>query len=100
MMKIRLVIAAGFALLISTANAAEPPSYAKQIKPFLAKYCLECHNPDTLKGGLDLTTFKTMQAGGEHGPVLVPGKPDESKIVLQVEGNAKPAMPPKKAKQP
>ena len=68
----------------SIANAAEPPSYAKQIKPFLAKYCLECHNPDTLKGGLDLTTFKTMQAGGEHGPVLVPGKPDESKMVVQV----------------
>ena len=84
----------------SIANAAEPPSYAKQIKPFLAKYCLECHNPDTLKGGLDLTTFKTMQAGGEHGPVLVPGKPDESKMVVQVEGKAKPTMPPKKAKQP
>ncbi len=35
--------------------------------------------------------------GGQHGPVLVAGKADASRIVGQVEGKRKPTMPPKKA---
>src|SRR5581483_11399842 len=38
--------------------------------------------------------------GGENGPVLKPGKAEDSRIVRLVEGKAKPSMPPKKAKQP
>src|SRR5207302_3106420 len=45
-------------------------------------------------------SFKTLEQGGENGAVFVVGKPDESRIVLQVEGKAKPKMPPAKAKQP
>jgi hypothetical protein len=77
-----------------------PPSYAKDVKPFLARYCLECHNREKLRGGLNMETFKTLDQGGEDGAVFVAGKPDESRIVLQVEGKAKPRMPPQKAKQP
>jgi WD40 repeat protein len=39
-------------------------------------------------------------AGGERGAAIVPGKPDLSRLVRLIEGKAKPAMPPKKAKQP
>ena len=28
------------------------------LNPFLQKHCLECHDPETSKGGLDLTTLK------------------------------------------
>ena len=34
--------------------------------------------------------------GGDSGSPLVPGKPDESPFILQIEGRAKPKMPPKK----
>src|SRR5205814_2358445 len=34
------------------------------------------------------------------GAAIVPGNPDKSPLVLQVEGKSKPFMPPKKAKQP
>jgi WD40 repeat protein len=81
-------------------EAQQPPSYAKQVKPFLAKYCLECHSADQAKGDLVLETFKDLMAGGKNGPVVVPGKPDESRFVLLPEGKAKPPMPPKKARQP
>src|SRR4051812_20204077 len=84
---------------LSAANA-EPPSYARQIKPFFAKYCLECHTGKDAESGFDLTTYKGLLAGGDHGTVLAPGKADESRIVRMVEGKTKPAMPPKKAKQP
>lgn len=80
--------------------AEEPVSYAKQVKPFLAKYCLECHNAEDAKGGLVMESFQTLLKGSDKGPVIVPGKPEESRLVLLPEGKAKPAMPPKKAKQP
>jgi Planctomycete cytochrome C/WD domain, G-beta repeat len=80
--------------------AAQAPSYARQVKPFLARYCLECHNASTTKGELDLETIKGLLRGGKDGPVVVPGRPDASRLVLLPEHKAKPAMPPKKARQP
>src|SRR5919204_5517318 len=80
--------------------AEPPPSFARDVKPFLARYCVECHNADKLRGGLNMESFKTLEQGGENGAVFVAGKPEESRIVLQVEGKAKPQMPPAKAKQP
>jgi hypothetical protein len=85
---------------LASSLAAEPPSYAKQVKPFLARYCLECHTGDRAKGGLDLASFKGLLEGGNNGPVVAAGKPDESRLVLLAEGKDKPVMPPVKARQP
>jgi WD40 repeat protein len=82
------------------AAAADPPSYAKQVKPFLAKYCSECHSGDHPKAGLNLETYKGILATGRHGPVVVPGKPDDSQLVLAVEAQAGSPMPPRRAPQP
>ncbi len=92
----------GIILLAVTAGvpAQSPPSYARQVKPFLARYCLECHAGDEAKGDLNLETYQGLRAGGKSGPVVVPGKPDESRLVRLAEGKDKPVMPPKKAKQP
>src|SRR2546423_4985701 len=81
-------------------RAQESPSYAKDVRPFLAKYCLECHNAKNLKGKLNLETYEGLRKGSSSGEVVVPGKPDESAIVLQVEGKDEPKMPPKEARQP
>ena len=78
-------------------SAAEPPSYSKQIRPFLTRYCSECHNAKEIQGGLNLESYASLMEGGLHGPVLVAGKADDSRIVMQVEGKMKPTMPPKKA---
>jgi hypothetical protein len=87
-----------FVCFVLESTAAQPPSYIKQVKPFLAKYCVECHNPDKLRGDLDLSTVKAMLAGGKSGPAFVPGKPDESYLVTLAEGKDNPKMPPKTAK--
>ena len=44
-MTIRISIGSGVVclLLACPLSAQQPPSYAKQVKPFLAKYCSECH---------------------------------------------------------
>jgi hypothetical protein len=88
------------ALLARSAVAAEAPSFARQIKPFLNRYCAECHNADEPKGGLNLESYKSLRQGGENGVVVVPGKADASRMVRLVERKDKPFMPPKKAKQP
>jgi hypothetical protein len=86
--------------ITGTASAQQPPSYARQVKPFLARYCLECHSADTAKGGLNLETYQGLKEGANSGEVLVAGKPDESRLVQLIEGKADLKMPPKKAKQP
>src|SRR5437773_5171785 len=90
------------ALLVATtvpAMAQEAPSYARQVRPFFARFCVECHAATDPEGGLSLDSYKGLLAGGDNGSVLVPGKPNQSRIVLMVEGKAAPRMPPKRAKQ-
>jgi WD40 repeat protein len=82
---------------VAPALAAEPPSYSKQIRPFFTRYCSECHNAKEFQGGLNLESYATLMEGGLHGPPLVAGKADDSRIVGQLEGKMKPTMPPKKA---
>jgi len=86
--------------LPAVARSEEVPSFAKQVRPFLARYCLECHNAKREEGGFNLETYKSMLEGSANGAVLVPGKAKDSQIVAQVEGTSKPTMPPKKARQP
>jgi dipeptidyl aminopeptidase/acylaminoacyl peptidase len=88
------------AVLTPGSLRAEPPSYARQIKPIFTRYCLECHNGEEPKGGLSLESHKSLLTGGDNGAVLTPGKADTSRLVRLVEHRDKPFMPPKKAKQP
>src|ERR1700722_413198 len=86
-----------FALSLASPICAQP-SYSKDIRPFLTKYCLECHNAKTMKGSLSLETHKAMMDGSDGGAVVVAGKPDDSRLVLLIEHKDKPSMPPAKAK--
>jgi hypothetical protein len=99
-MRVRLL---GLLCVLGTAvplSAEQPPSFAKDIKPLLSKYCLECHQGAKPKGELDVSTYQSFLKGGISFPGFVPGKPDESFVVTVVEGKTKLVMPPKKAKQP
>jgi hypothetical protein len=96
-----LVLLPGLApLLHQQAAQSTSPSYARDVRPFLAKYCLECHNQKTAKGKLNLETFEGLMKGSSSGPVVVPGKADDSPLVLLPEGKDMLRMPPKEARQP
>ncbi len=89
------------ALTLPVAAQAQTPSFAKDVRPFLTKYCQECHNAKSLKGGLDLETYKSLMLGSDGGAIVVPGKPNESSMILLMQGKESPKMPPKKyAHQP
>lgn len=73
--------------------AAQAPSYSADIVPIVEKYCIGCHATSVKLGSLDLSTYEGLAKGGNHGNVVVPGKPEESRLLLMVSGKAKPAMP-------
>ena len=73
-----------------------PPDFARDVVPILEANCLRCHNASKVEGGLLLESHEDLMRGGDSGSPLVPGKPDESPFILQIEGRAKPKMPPKK----
>ena len=70
--------------LASTPAFAAPVDFARQIQPLFETKCLECHNPSKVKGDLLMDTAANLLKGGENGPGLVAGKPDESEILKRV----------------
>ncbi len=75
---------------------APPPSFARDVAPILDHWCVSCHGEKEDQGGLRLDSYEAALKGGDDGPVLVPGQPQNSQLVAQVERRFRPPMPPKK----
>ncbi len=72
--------------------------FEKKIRPVLDEHCYKCHGGKATgrKGELRLDLKAGWERGGESGqPAIVPGKPDESPLILAVrhDGDVS-AMPP------
>lgn len=83
-------------LVLAQGDKAE--FFEMKIRPVLAGQCYECHSAQakSVKGGLRLDTKAALATGGDGGPVVVPGKPDESPLfqAIAYQGDAE-KMPPK-----
>ncbi|MCW5980285.1 MAG: PSD1 domain-containing protein [Bryobacteraceae bacterium] len=91
------------AALLTLAFAALPALSADlfdRVQPLLKRSCLGCHNEKLKQGGLDLSTRDALLRGSEHGPVVVPGRPEESQLYKLVAHVTEPGMPFKSAKLP
>ncbi len=75
---------------------APPPSFAKDVAPILDKWCVACHGEKEAEAGLRLDSYEALLKGAEDGPVIVPGDPDQSQLLGQIERRVRPVMPPKK----
>ena len=80
------------------AGAAEPTMFERDVRPILKAYCLDCHGGgEALKGKLDLRLKRFAVKGGDSGPAIVAGKPEESYLLERLrEGE----MPPGEKKVP
>ena len=58
--------------------------FSGDIKDIMAQFCFECHGVENTESGLDLRTIESMLKGGEGGPVLVPGKLEESLLFKMI----------------
>jgi hypothetical protein len=79
--------------------AEEAPSYTRDVKPFLAKYCMECHSGNKVKAGYSVETFDRLTKMGRKGALVVPEKPDDSLVIRTMAGKGK-QMPPRRSTQP
>ena len=109
-----MVAAVGLAWSVATvgAFAATTPSpeevafFEQKIRPVLLSACYECHSAEAkakgkLKGGLFLDTRAALLTGGDEGPALVPGKPDDSLLIKALRWAREDLhMPPKKKLPP
>ncbi len=67
-----------------------------RIRPILAQDCYECHSvAGKQKGGLLLDHRAGWQAGGDGGPVIVPGKPEESRLLWAIRHDEETLVMPK-----
>jgi hypothetical protein len=65
--------------------AAPVPTFEKDVRPILKAHCFDCHGEgETPKGGLDLRLRRLIVQGGEDGPAIVPGKPEQSSLLSLV----------------
>ena len=70
--------------------------FETKIRPILAQRCYECHSASAKKsqGGLQVDTKASFLAGGDSGPAIVPGKPQESLLIAAIGYDGDIQMPP------
>lgn len=61
-----------------------PMVYKDIVFRILDDKCVSCHNPNKQKGELVMTSFDKLLQGGENGPVLEAGKPEESEMIKRL----------------
>lgn len=94
----RLMAMSAWLALALVAGGAD--DFATRVEPVLRRHCLSCHShaAGAMKGGLALDSCSGWAQGGDSGPAIVPGKPENSLLIKAVRRavGAK-AMPPKGA---
>src|SRR5205823_8953802 len=97
---LRLAALAWLALTLSAppgrANDPGHEFFEKRVRPVLAARCYECHGPKSkARGGLRVDSRAALLRGGDHGPAIVPGKPEQSFLLRVLRHDADIKMPPK-----
>jgi hypothetical protein len=74
--------------------------FLANVRPTLENRCMGCHTRgEEPEGGLDMSTPGGLFAGGENGPVLVPGDPAASSVYTSATGEHPELRMPKTGKR-
>ena len=104
-MKVRFLCLAALACLAPSLRAAplndsQREFFESRIRPILAQECYECHSEATkARGGLLLDSRPGWEKGGDSGPALVPGKPDDSLLIRSIAHEIEDLQMPKNGAQ-
>ena len=72
--------------------AADSLTFEKDIRPILKAHCFQCHGESGVReGALDVRLRRGLVAGGDSGPAVQPGAPQESLLLERVASGE---MPP------
>ncbi len=87
-----LALAAALVLVAGVAAAKEEPvSFAEDVQPILQIRCATCHQKGAEgyeKSGFDLTSYDGLMKGTKLGPMVVPGDPLTSNLMVLIDGRS------------
>ncbi|MBL8067894.1 MAG: c-type cytochrome [Armatimonadetes bacterium] len=75
-------------------TGAAKVAFSSGVGTILEQNCVSCHSGDRPKEGIDVSSYANVMKGGEHGPIVVAGKSDESVLYKALTGNGAKKMPP------
>ncbi len=73
--------------------------FESRVRPVLAEHCYRCHSAkaEKVKAGLLVDSREGLLKGGDGGPVLVPGQPEQSRLIEALRYNSPDLqMPPRR----
>lgn len=92
------------ALFAPAASSADEPQrehsaealeyFETHVRPLLVERCHDCHGPDSDEAGLRLDSREALLRGGDTGPALVPGRPEQSRLIEAISYRGDIQMPP------
>lgn len=82
------------AMTSDNSNPGGQISFALQVAPILSENCNGCHlNTGNVRGGLNLSTFAGLLAGGNGGDAVDAGSGEDSMLVQRLRGEGGDLMP-------
>ena len=66
--------------------------FEMKVRPIFAEHCYFCHT-DQQNGGFRIDNKADFEKGGNHGPEVIAGNPDKSRLIQAVEGIGPIKMP-------
>src|SRR5688500_4212372 len=104
-MRLCLPVLLGLLFLAVPAAGADAPTPAQaeffetKVRPVLVEQCYSCHSSSSkkLKANLLIDSPAALLKGGDSGPAIVPGHPEQSRLIDAINyQNVNLQMPPKR----
>lgn len=97
---VKISLASSIVLGAATVLAAgcgreEAVSFSAQVNPILEAECIECHREggDGYEAsGFSVETYEDIMTGTRYGPMVIPGDPLGSNLLVLIEGRADPSI--------
>ena len=85
---VRLLAGGALSASLTLAQPTEPAV------ALLSQKCLACHNDKKSSSGLSVETRTSALTGGNRGPAVVPGRPQDSLVMAAIRQTGALKMPP------
>lgn len=90
-----LILSALTFLIVSGPVArCDDEHFERHIRPVLVNRCFKCHANEMSKGGLKADSRSALLQGGDSGPAIIPGKPQQSRLLFALRYQDGLEMPP------